>query len=133
MSTNKQKFGGSAASVTTDQETGSVGINNDIPQEALDITGSIRQSGVTNADVLAADADGKVVSGETLPYNLLITTSSTPFMQSHSLVVQRYFLGSRKATLSALITRIQSLNISQAWKLEMMLRMFSFEKTKNEI
>lgn len=77
MAINRQILGTTAAGVVADQESGSVGINNDIPQEALDVTGSIRQSGVTNAPVLAADANGKIVAGELTP-NLIISTSSTP-------------------------------------------------------
>lgn len=66
MSINAQQFGGSVASVETDQETGEVIITGDIVQSIM------------NAPVLAADSDGKIVAGEAPSYNLLITTLSTP-------------------------------------------------------
>lgn len=51
MSTSKQKLGGSAASVETDQITGDVVI-----------TGSIKQA-ILSSQVLATDANGKIIAG----------------------------------------------------------------------
>ena len=57
---------------------GKIGLGVTNPTEKLEVAGSIKQSGVVNAPTVAADANGKFVAGEALPYNLLITTSSTP-------------------------------------------------------